>query len=87
MTQYLTLTKENEDFKICFSWGDDAGVWIEHPTEKAKTIAHMIVHEVQDHTRHNRRKMSRYLNWESVIHKYEKMYGLDSKLSSEERCT
>jgi len=77
MTQYLTLTKENEDFKICFSWGDDAGVWIEHPTEKAKTIAHMIVHETQENMRHNRKRMSKYFNWERVINKYIKMYNLE----------
>lgn len=79
MTHYLTLlSPENNPTitRINFSWGEDCGVWIDHPTPKSKVIAKMIVHEVQDKTRHNRRKMAKYFNWERIINKYVNMYNL-----------
>jgi hypothetical protein len=51
-------------------------VWTVKPTEKANMIAHMIVHEVQEYTRHSRQRMAKYFNWEKVIKKYANMYNL-----------
>jgi len=78
MTQYLTLINPVEpNTKINISFGADCGVWIEHPTEKSKMLARMIVHETQENMRHNRKRMSKYFNWERVINKYTKMYNLE----------
>lgn len=77
MTHYVTLTnKELGDSTIHFSFGSDCGVWLKYPTGKTKTIARMIVHEVQNYTHHSRRRMAYHFNWEKFIKKYANMYKL-----------
>ena len=78
MTHYITLSSKEslDDTTIHFSFGSDFGVWTVKPTEKANTIAKMIVHEVQDYTHHSRRRMAKHFNWEKFIKKYASMYNL-----------
>lgn len=77
MTQYLTLINPKEpETTLNFCWGEDCGVWIIHPTPKSKSVAHMVVHEVQEKTRHNRKKMAKFIHWELILNKYIKMYDL-----------
>ena len=79
MTHYVTLTGEETlgSSTINFSFGSDFGVWTVKPTEKSKMIARMIVHEVQEYTRHSRQRMAKHFNWEKVIKKYAIMYNLN----------
>lgn len=77
MTHYISLTNQKEpDTKINFCWGADCGCWINHPTPLSRTVAHMIVHEVQDKTRHNRKRMANRYQWERIMNKYIGMYNL-----------
>lgn len=77
-SKYITLT--NPEFlgesTINLCWGSDSGCWIVHPNEKSKMISHMLVHDVQESTRHNRHKMAKQFNWTRYIDKYSKMYNL-----------
>jgi glycogen synthase len=79
MTHYVTLSSKASlnDTTINFSFGSDFGVWTVKPTEKANMIAHMIVHEVQEYTRHSRQRMAKHFNWEKIIKKYANMYSLN----------
>ena len=78
MTHYITLSSKGslDNSSIHFSFGSDCRCWVEKPTEKANTIAKMIVHEVQDYTHHSRRRMAKHFNWEKFIKKYASMYNL-----------
>jgi len=62
--------------QINFVFNEDCGCWINHPTDKSRTIAQMIVHEVQDRTHHSRRRMAKHFNWDKSIKKYAEMYSL-----------